>query len=321
MLEILRSLGPYVGGGLAAAIVTILYARKMSRLQNILLVQRVNQLVTADLGGITLARRVGGYHSDSEQLEPVNNVREYQLSLRNTSNLYLRDVEIQFEFNVEDVLARTQRPVLSRTPLVPVEAVPGEPWKRAFRWKIPSFPVGDSVEFTFQTVEAPSGNYEAFLYNADRAILKRNWGEPVSKAETLSWFLRPFTFGCLAILVLYLVIRPSLSPLSPNASVELKAPDYSRSKIAKNGCVLTISSEYEAFKSDTGLVFQVQQRIFNDGDQDCTVQTPKGETAIIKARDYQTWNTTATEQPKLVDKKILIGADRSNLKAVSVPLF
>jgi hypothetical protein len=137
--------------------------------------------VTADLEGITLARRVGGYHSDSTQIEPVNNVREYQLSLRNTSNVHLRDLEIQFEFDVEDVLARAQRPALSKTPLVSVEAVPAEPWKKAFRWKVPHFPVGDSVEFTFQAVESPTGNYEVALYNADRAIVRRVSGEPAFK--------------------------------------------------------------------------------------------------------------------------------------------
>jgi len=323
-LEILKILASLLGGGLVGSLVTILYNRRLSRLQKILLIERVNQLVTADLEGITLARRVGGYHSDSTQIEPVSNVREYQLSLRNTSNLHLRDAEIQFEFDVEDVLARTQRPALSKTPLVQLEAVPAEPWKKAFKWKIPHFPVGDSVEFTFQAVESPTGGYEVALYNADRAIVKRVSGEPASKERYLPWsaLLASITGLLLSLAAGYVTFAPSLSRQSLNRPTESTPPSLSRVQIAQNGCFLAIRSQYDEYKSDTGLVFRVWLEIYNDGEQDCTVQLdPQGETVTIKARYGHSWNTTAMGRPTLANKKILVGTDRSNLKAVSVQLF
>jgi hypothetical protein len=89
-------------GGLAGAYSNELYRRKHGRLQRIPLIERVNRLVSLKLqGGITLARAVGD--PAHRHLEELNNLREYQLTLRNTSTVHLQNVEIQFEFPAEDV--------------------------------------------------------------------------------------------------------------------------------------------------------------------------------------------------------------------------
>src|SRR6185503_12011723 len=107
----------------------------------------------------------------NRRLEELTNLREYQLTLRNTATIYLQDVEIQFEFPTEDVEAWASRPALSKTAPVLVDAVIADPWKKGFRWRIPHLPSSDSVEFSFRAVNPPSDDYEAALYKTERVIL------------------------------------------------------------------------------------------------------------------------------------------------------
>jgi len=175
MLKIILSgLAPFVGGGLAGAVLGELFRRRRDKVQRIPLIERVNRAVNEDRPGITLARTNPG----SNELEKVRNLREYQLTLRNTSTVHLQDVEIQFEFPVEDAQAWISRPVMSKTVPVPVDVLPAEPWKKAFRWRIPQFPSGDSLELTFQAVNPPSELYEVALYKIDRVIIEKVMGEP-----------------------------------------------------------------------------------------------------------------------------------------------
>jgi hypothetical protein len=67
-----------------------------------------------------------------------------------------------------------------------VDGVASEPWKKAFRWRIPHLPPGDSVEFTFQSVDATSSDYEVALYNSDLAIVEKVVGEPAPKVKRFS---------------------------------------------------------------------------------------------------------------------------------------
>lgn len=78
----------FLSGGLAGARLNEWYRQKHSRLQKIPLIERVNRLVSPKLQrGITLARAVG--EGPDRQLEELNNLREYQLTLRNTSTVHL----------------------------------------------------------------------------------------------------------------------------------------------------------------------------------------------------------------------------------------
>lgn len=310
-----------MGGGLAGSALTILYNRRLGRLQRILLIERVNELVAPGLEGITLARRHGGYDSHSTQLEPVKDVREYQLTLRNSSNTHLRDVEIQFEFADEDVIARTQRPFLSKTPLEPVDAAPAEPWKKAFRWRIPHFPVGDSVEFTFQAVESSTGDYEAVLYNADRVIVQKVAGEPARTEATfsLSAFAAALLIGFLVSLFVYWRVAANRSTATSDQNPPVA---FQKFRIAPNGCMLTVTSTYKEYQQGNNAVFYVRTDIDNDGEQPCTIQVGnEGQPFGIRPGDTRTWRSTVNERPKLADKEIFAGSDASRLKSTSVRMF
>lgn len=120
----------------------------------------------------------------------MNNLREYQLTLRNISTVHLQDVEIQFEFPAQDVQEYAAlRTSLSKTTLVKVNAVPTDAtaFPTVFRWRIPHLPSGDSVEFTFYAVDPKSDSYEVALYNSDRVIVEKVEGEPAATKRTDNW--------------------------------------------------------------------------------------------------------------------------------------
>lgn len=181
LLEILKGVLPFIGGGLAGAVLNEWFRRRSSKIQPIPLIERVNRLVNPELKGFALARVAGD--PDNRRLEEIRNLREYQMTLRNTSTIHLQDLEIQFEFPTEDVEAWASRPSLSKTALLPVGASITDPWKKGFRWRIPYLPSTDSVEFSFRAVDPPSDDYEVALYKADRVIVQRSKGEPTSKGK------------------------------------------------------------------------------------------------------------------------------------------
>jgi len=162
---IVRIILPLFFGGLAGALFNEWRRRRDSKVQAIPLIERVNRLISPELEGITLAQMVGD--ATHRQLEELRNLREYQLTLRNTSTVHLQDAEILFEFPAEDVQAWASRPALSKTPLLTIDALSTDPWKKAFRWRIPHLPSGDSVEFTFRAVDPAAELYGVALYNLD----------------------------------------------------------------------------------------------------------------------------------------------------------
>jgi hypothetical protein len=195
LIEILKIIVTFISGGLAGGLLIEWFRRRNSRVQPIPLIERVNRLLSPDLEGIALARVVDD--AGRRQLQELKNLREYQLTLRNTSSLHLQDVEIQFEFPAEDVQAWVSRPTLSKTALVPTKAGAVEPpWKRTFRWIIPHLPSGDSVEFTFRAVDPSSDKYEVALYKADRVIVNKVQGEPAAptnrELSRVSWSWEDF---------------------------------------------------------------------------------------------------------------------------------
>ena len=119
--EILKIVLPFLGGGLTGALLNEWFRRRSGKLQSIPLIERVNRRVSPELEGFTLAPVIGDPRN--QQLEEVENVREYQLTLRNTATIHLQNVEIQFEFPTEDIEGWVSRPALSKTAPIPIEAV------------------------------------------------------------------------------------------------------------------------------------------------------------------------------------------------------
>ena len=190
VLDIIKLVAAFAGGGLAGALANEYFRRRSNRLQPIPLIERVNRPLGPGHRGFTLARVVEVAGQDA-RLEPIRNLREYQLTLRNTSTIHLQNVEIQFEFPSEDVDAYASRPARSNTAPVVVDAAVTPPWKVGFRWRIPHLPSTDSIEFAFRAVNPTSPKYAVALFGTDRVVVERVEGEPpADKRDGVSRLLR-----------------------------------------------------------------------------------------------------------------------------------
>ncbi|HEY1159423.1 MAG TPA: hypothetical protein VGE83_02270 [Terracidiphilus sp.] len=314
MLEILKLVVSILGGGAAGAFLNEWFRRRKSKIQSISLIERVNRLVSPELEGITLARLVGD--EPQRRLEELRNVRQYQLTLRNTSTINLQNVEIQFEFPVEDVQSWASRPSLSKTALVQVDAAASEPWKMSYRWRIPHLPSGDSVEFTFWSVNAPSGDFEVALYNSELVIVEKVVGEPAPKERrfNVAAIILP---GIGALVVIAVIVGFSSGFLvSPNGE--------EFSGITAAGCELRIVSFYDRYGQSTSSPYRIKHRVFNVGDQPCVLQSaqlnPKGPFTVSGGEIFEReWITG--KPPKLVDEEVSVGAINTQLKNVPIRIY
>jgi hypothetical protein len=246
LLEILKIVLPMLGGGAIGALINEWFRRKNSRVQAIPLIERVNRRIKPELEGITLARVTLGRGGDRTLVE-LHDLREYQLTLKNTSTIHLQDAEIQFEFAATDVEAWASRPSLSRAALIAIDGIATPPWKRAFRWRLPHFRSGDSLEFTFRVVN-PLGDlvgdlpqYEVSLYKSDRVIVTQVRGE--GEAAKTRLLTKPLTG--LMVTGLLLLISVFFLPSGNGSTV---------STISMPGCSLRVISSYE--KEGHGWVWQ-----------------------------------------------------------------
>jgi hypothetical protein len=290
------------------------FSRRKGKVQPISLIERVNRSVSPELEGITLARLVGD--GPNRHLEALLNLREYQLTLRNTSTINLQNVEIQFEFPVEDIEAWASRPSLSKTALVLIDSVASEPWKKSFRWRIPHLPAGDSVEFTFRAVNPPSESYEAALYNSDLVIVERVVGEPVPKTKHFSTGLSLFLVGALLAggIVILLWFTGSLVSSSGEKFINVK----------EGGCDLRVISIYDHYGERLKSPWRIKDRIFNTGTQSCVVQSvqvnPKGPFTIGPGDVFdREW--IIEYPPKLISTDLSVGLTNTTLKKIPIQIY
>jgi hypothetical protein len=290
MLEIAKLLGTLLGGGLAGALLTEWLRRRRSRVHPIPLIERVNRQVSPELQGFTLARIVGSStvgSSTDHQLEEVKNLREYQLTMRNTSSIHLRDAEVQFEFPADDVQAWASRPTLSKTALVQVDATATEPWRKAFRWRIPHLPSGDAVEFTFRAIDPSSESFEAALYNSEGIVFERVVGEPPPKKDrelllsNIVGLITVVAFMCVLWFALSIVLndkrRASSKAEQLNKAENLTTPEKLTAPekitaIKLAGCNLHVTSRSVDMHDGT---WHITNEILNLGAQICLVQSEK----------------------------------------------
>jgi hypothetical protein len=312
VLEILKLVVPFVSGGLAVFL-TELFFRKRGRLQTIQLIERVNRVVNPTLqGGITLARRI--YEQGLVRLVELNKLREYQLTLRNTSTIHLQNVEIQFDFPADDVQEyASPRTTLSKTGLIKLDAVPTDPYPTAFRWRIPHLPSGDSVEFTFQALDPWSEDYEVALYNSERVIVEKVYGEPA--ATRISHF-SPDLASLMAVAILISATGVAVSLLF------LITGRDKLTAIKEAGCDLQLVSSYERYEhySDVRII---RHRIFNVG-QSCVIQSdqfdPNGP-LTIKAGDTVTRESLSPSRPKLSDIEVSVNAPNAAPQKAVVKIY
>jgi|SRR5580700_1199864 hypothetical protein len=313
LLEIFKVVLPFIGGGLAGAFLNEWFRRKNSRLQSIPLIERVNRLVDPKLEGFTLARVAGD--AGVQRLEEVKNVREYQLTLRNTASVHLQDVEIQFEFPTEDIVGWASRPALSKTAPVSVEPVVTIPWKKGFRWRIPHLPSSDSIEFGFKAVNPLTADYEVALYKSERVVIERSKGEPAGKErrrEALARIELVVTFATLTALV-----SGTLALISVGSESKVTL-------VNEGGCMLTIQSTYERFppgRSTTwpwgGGPWRVFDTVTNIGTQPCVVQSDAlwALPRMAAPGSGLSQEVYSASKPRLVDRDLDVGLDNPTSKA------
>jgi hypothetical protein len=313
ILEIIKIVVSILFGGLAGALLNDWRRRRESKVQPIPLIERVNRLVSPELEGITLARVVGD--ATNRRLEELKNLREYQLTLRNTSTVHLQDAEILFEFPAKDVQAWVSRPALSKTPLLNVDASPTDPWKKAFRWRIPHLPSGDSVEFTFRAVDPPSGLYEVALYKGDRIIVEKVVGEPAPKRKLGEGQIVILLLGLLVcVLGLAWVFGFRFMPSSNEKLTTVKLA----------GCDLRVVSLYDIYGRSLRSPWQIKNRIINVGTESCVVKSEQ-----LDARDPFTIAPGAIfereiiseRSPVLVDSEAAIGTTNTSLTKTQFQLY
>jgi hypothetical protein len=281
VLEILKLIGAVAFGGLAGQLLAEYFRRRGARVQTLTLIERVNREVSPGLKGITLARSVAA--GDTTHLEPLQDLREYQLTLRNSSSLHLQNVEVQFEFPAEDVESWASRPARSQTALIPVNAIANDPWKKAFRWQIPQLPAGDSVEFTFQAVAPSSDEYVVALYNAAGAVIEKVKGEPSPTGINLEKLINPLIICIAFVTTLNAVwwvwqskteeskLQSTLKNLTPAARTDdVIATDHT---LATSGCDLRIMSKANpGADSSFPNLWLIKHQVLNVGQKPCTFE-------------------------------------------------
>lgn len=336
--------GGGAGGAIIAAALTEWIRGRRGRLQRVQLIERVNRLVEPT-EGFALARLVEERPKGKKQWVPVEGVREYQFTLRNTTSVHLKDLEIQFEFPVAQVEGLATRPVLSRTALEVVAPAVSEPWKSGHRWKIPYLPPKDSVEFTFKSVNCPSEEYEAALLNADRVVIQKMHGEP-AQGEVTGQAATSVVLVLLLMLSLgfcgYLLLRNERSALAPKDEMAAQAEEDKASqapvgeeakalkdegfgqvgaRIGGAGCEFTVESSYNATLKDTEggpkKPWQIFDYITNTGKQKCVYQLPGREIRTLKPSNGQQYFGYSDAKPKLTEIQIRFGLKSPTTKATA----
>lgn len=303
LLEALKIAVSILGGGAAGALMNEWFRRRSGRLQPIPLIERVNRLISPELKGFALARVVG--NGDTRQLEEIQNVREYQFTLRNTSTIHLHDAEVQFEFPSQNVEAWAERPVRSKTAPMEIKATATSPWRGAFRWRIPEFPASDSIEFTFRVIDPPSGDYEVALYNGGQVVIQRSKGEPPANKSV----------GAKSAMLLHTiwlgVIAATLAAFVPFAFWGSEATNSSF--VSGNGCSLEIASQYNRLSEDFWPwkgPWEMKASVRNIGNGPCIFATDTfgGKPRTLAPGDSAFFPSAFSEtRPKLAPSPIAFG--------------
>jgi len=230
------------------------------------------------------------------------------MTLRNTSTIHLQDVEIQFDFPTEDVEAWASRPSLSRTALLSVDASITDPWKKAFRWRIPYLPSTDSVEFSFRAVDPSSDDYEVALYKADRVIVQKSKGEPTSKGMA-EW---PARLAAVAAAFVAVTLGSGIVGIS----AVLRSPGTQSSTFNEAGCVLTVGSRLQSDSRDVYTwpwgsqgPWEIHDSVLNIGTQRCVVQLDGQQAVTLEPGGVKIRESYSISRPQHAARGLAFGPD------------
>jgi hypothetical protein len=206
-------------------------------------------------------------------------------------------------------------PAMSRTPLVArdVTSVPG---KRIFRWVIPHFPVGDSVEFTFRAVAAPSDKYEVALYNISGVVIEKVVGEPPPPRKGPSF---------LAILGLVLVGTGTLLALVGLAQRYTQHSSGEKLTVVNlAGCSLQVVSIFEVYGQWSDSPWHIKHRILNVGSKDCIVQSQAINLelpTVVKSGEALDREQVLARPPKQRDVPMSVGTAQSPRETSNITVY
>jgi hypothetical protein len=265
---------------------------------------------------------------------PVEGVREYEFTLRNSTDLHLKALEIQFEFPANEVEGVATRPVISKTALQPVAPVVSEPWTGGHRWTIPYFPPGDSIEFSFKAVNSTSEDCEVALFNTDRVVIQRVHGEPPQSGD--AWWRASIGMATAALAAALgffgstFFFNRILHTRFVPAVVESKISDRDTSfgkyaqEVESGECKFLIESVYEAqLKAQDGTwigPWRVTRRATNVSKRNCFVELP-GTTGKVIEPDFSSSTTEYSDHlPEPAEVKVGIGSDKLD-RVATVKLY
>lgn len=309
MLELVKILASLLGGGLTGAFINEWFRRRREKVQRVQLIERVNRPVSA-LEGFTVARISG----EGGALMEVKDLREYQLTMRNSTSTHLVDVEVQFQFPASDVQALVSLPALSRTPLVakPVTSTLGT---TGFRWAIPNFPAGDSVEFTFRAIAAPSDKYEVALYNVG-VVIERVVGEPPPTNRGPSPIkVVAMAVGILAfVLALVFILQKFTQPTSGEKLTVVNLA----------GCNLQVASVFDVYGQHPDSPWHIKHRIINVGPRDCVVQSQAlnlDNPTVVKSGETLEREQILEHAPRQSDVAVSVGTAQSPRETSNITVY
>lgn len=311
MLDIIKMLVPFLGGSLVGGLFVEWLRRRAARIQIIPLIIRMNRLVRAEIAGFTLARVTG----PESPPEVISDLREYQFTLKNTSNVHLQDAEIQFEFPATEVQGLAERPVRSNTTLLPVSC-DAQPDKSIYRWRIPQFPATDSIDFTFRAINATSDKFEVAFYKSDRVVVKAFTGEPSSGdfwIRAVGPVMQALLLVCLAGVAFTL-----------GSSMFASLTDRYTEAVTQGGCVLKITSSMDALHRHTfwpsSGPWEVDYDVENLGPNDCSVYISPSAAVTIPSSSRHSSRMLSSDKPMLVERNARIGS-KGNMEDVKVRVY
>lgn len=186
--------------------------------------------------------------------------------------------------------------------------------KKAFRWTIPHFPAGDSVEFTLRAVAPSSDKYEAALYYVG-IIFEKIVGEP-PPVKKVSFGGIVFAGSMIGVLALLITLALS-GKLQSNSGEKL-------TRVERAGCDLQVDSLFEVYSQNFSSPWHIKHRILNIGSKDCVIQSQTlnlENPTVIKAGETLDREQAFEHAPKLLDAVISIGASGSPRETTSVSIY
>lgn len=172
----ITTMASLLGGGACGAFINEYFRKKRTLTQVVPLLERINRdPLESNESGVRYCREQA-----NGQLTKIERLRQFQMTLHNTTEQDLEGATILFEFSCEGVEAwssatQTGRHYVAKMP----EAT--DPSHRAFprqgktfvQWQFTQFSSGDSIDFSVLAFEPKATTFEASIYGKPNIQIKK----------------------------------------------------------------------------------------------------------------------------------------------------